>query len=65
MTYEEARTKAIAAGALAPQGFKEGIAANLLSYYEGRSFATTPRAQSRLEAWTNAILNGAEPGNLK
>jgi hypothetical protein len=53
--YAQCVQEAINAGALEPQGFGESVSANLLSYYEGRSFATTPHAQGRLEQWTNDL----------
>jgi hypothetical protein len=45
--YAECRAAAIRDGALQPQGFKESLAANWLSY-EGKSFADTALAQERL-----------------
>ena len=63
MTYEEARAQAEAMGALKPQGMKENIAAGVMAH-NGRSFAQTTLAQSRLEAWTQAILRGQDPRRL-
>jgi len=60
MTEEEARALAIQMGALKPQGFQENWAAGVMSY-NGRSFADTPLARSRLQAWTLAILEGRDP----
>jgi hypothetical protein len=56
--YEECRQRAIAAGALEPQGFREGLSANWLSY-KGRSFAETPVAQARLQAWIEECVQQA------
>jgi len=53
--YQECHDAAIRAGALQPQGFKEGLAANWLSS-QGQSFAATPLAQNRLRAWIEACL---------
>jgi hypothetical protein len=64
-TWEEARAAAIAAGALRPQGFAEGVAANLNSYQNYRNWSETPRAQARLEAWTRAIMDGVDPNELR
>jgi hypothetical protein len=60
MTYEEARARAVEMGALKPQGLKENMAAGVMAH-NGRSFAQTPLAQSRLEAWTQAIMRGEDP----
>ena len=60
MTYEEARALAVKMGALQPQGLKERMATDIPAS-KGRSFAETPRAQERLEAWTQAILRGEDP----
>ena len=49
--------KAIAAGALKPQGLKESMAAGVLEY-QGQSFANTALARARLEAWVQACLEG-------
>jgi hypothetical protein len=66
MTYEQARQAAIDAGALEPQGFGEGMAYNWEKNKDWWfQWANTPRAQGRLEAWTNAILNGVPPYELK
>jgi hypothetical protein len=66
MTYEEARALAIQAGALEPQGFGENVACNLKKS-ENWSFqwSQTPRAQARLAAWTDAILNGIPSHELR
>jgi hypothetical protein len=53
--YDECRRAAIAAGALEPQGFMEGVAANWMSY-NGQWFAHTALAQSRLEAWIRECM---------
>ena len=53
--FEECRNAAIRAGALSPQGFKEGAAANWLDA-QGQSFANSPLAQSRLEAWIKECM---------
>jgi len=55
--YEECRRRAIAAGALQPQGFKERLAANLMQY-SGQPFSNSPLALSRLQAWIEDCLNG-------
>jgi hypothetical protein len=47
--------EAINAGALRPQGIKESMAASYLEYF-GQSFADTPLAQHRLEAWTRECM---------
>jgi len=65
MTGEEAEGIAIAAGALKPQGFKEEIAANWNSYSNYQNWADTGQAQDRLKAWTEAILNGVNPRDLR
>ena len=49
--YEECRQAAIAAGALKPQGLAERMAAGVLAYQRGQSWASTPTAQNRLAAW--------------
>ena len=54
--YEECRQAAINAGALEPQGMKERMAAGVLAYERGESWATTSRAQRRLEAWIKECL---------
>jgi hypothetical protein len=66
MTYEEAEQAAIDAGALEPQGMAERIACGLQKN-EDWSFqwADTAKAQGRLKAWTNAVLNGIPPYELK
>lgn len=63
MAYDEAKQQAINMGALEPHGLKERMAAGLMAN-EGRWFSQTPLAQSRLEAWTQAILNGQDPRSL-
>lgn len=59
MTYEQAwlecERQAIEEGALEPQGFKEGLSANWLQN-QGRRFADTPLARSRLQAWTEECM---------
>jgi hypothetical protein len=66
MTYEEAERVAINAGALQPQGFGENIACNLKQSDDWSfQWAYTERAQGRLQAWTNAILNGVPDYELK
>jgi hypothetical protein len=65
MTVDEAIRAAIAAGALQPQGFGESLAANVNSYQNYQNWSETPRAQGRLRAWANAILNGVDPRDLK
>ncbi|TCZ66730.1 hypothetical protein [Roseicella aquatilis] len=60
MTREQARALAIEMGALRPQDMSEGAAVAWLSA-SYHSFAETPKAQSRLEAWTAAILAGTDP----
>jgi len=65
MTYEEAMQLAIDAGALEPQGWQERMAANIKSYQEGLNWSSSPRARGRLQAWTEAILNGVHPRDLK
>ena len=66
MTQEEARQAAIDAGALEPQGFAENIAFNVEQNKDWAfRWADTPKAQGRLEAWTNAILNGVPPHDLR
>jgi hypothetical protein len=64
MDYEQARAFAIDAGALEPQGMGERMAAGV-NAYDGGHWAATPRAQARLEAWTEAILNGVSPSELR
>jgi hypothetical protein len=58
MTWEEAQREAIARGALKPQGFAEGLSANI-NNYNGGLWANTPLAQARLKAWTEEIHNQA------
>ena len=58
MTWEEAEREAIARGALKPQGFREGLAANL-NNYNGGLWANTGLAQARLRAWTEDIYRQA------
>lgn len=53
--YAECRQEAINAGALKPQGWKERIAANLISS-NGGSWSDSVTARSRLEAWTNDCM---------
>jgi hypothetical protein len=66
MTYEEAQQAAIDAGALEPQGIGERMAYNWQKNQDWSfRWATTVKAQGRLEAWTNAILNGVPPYELK
>jgi hypothetical protein len=67
MTEDEARTKAIKAGALKPQGLKERMAAGILAHNQTNPWAwrSTPRAQQRLTEWTEAIESGVDPGQLK
>jgi hypothetical protein len=66
MTREEAREAAIRAGALEPQGMGEQVACNLKkSENWWFDWSTTPRAQGRLEAWTNAVLAGVPTYELK
>lgn len=60
MTREQARKLAIEMGALQPQGLSEGAAVSWLSF-SYHAFAETPKAQSRLDAWTEAILSGIDP----
>jgi hypothetical protein len=60
MTYEEAQQAAIDAGALEPQGMLERMAYN----WEKNQRLVVPmgpngQAQGRLNAWTNAILDGS------
>ena len=50
------RSHSYNAGSLKPQGMKERMAAGFLAYPEGQSWANTPRAQSRLEAWIKKCL---------
>lgn len=64
LSYEEARRLAISVGALKPQGMTERMAAGVMSY-NGGSWSHTERAQARLQDWTQAILNGANPYSLK
>jgi hypothetical protein len=65
MTYEEAEQLAIGAGALEPQGFGERAAAGVIIYNTGQVWATTSPAQAHLRAWTEAILDGVHPNELK
>jgi hypothetical protein len=64
MTVDEAMRAALEAGALKPQGFGEGVARNVI-VTNGGLWVETPRAQGRLRDWTNAILNGVDPRDLK
>ena len=66
MTEEEAKQAAINAGALEPQGMAERMACGFQKN-EDWSFqwADTDRAKGRLTAWTNAVLNGVAPHELK
>ena len=64
MTYEEAEQIAIARGALKPQTIGERMAAGFNAYNNRGAFANTPRAQSRLQAWTQFILDGGDPNQL-
>jgi hypothetical protein len=65
MTEDEAIRAAIAAGALQPQGFRESLADNVNSTQNYQNWSDTALARGRLEAWTNAILNGVDPSELK
>jgi hypothetical protein len=66
MTYEEAQQIAIDAGALKPQGMAENTAAGISANRDWSfRWENTPRAQGRLEAWTNAILQGVPPSELR
>ncbi len=66
MTYEEAQQIAIDAGALKPHGFRENIAAGVAANNDlSFRWSATPRAQSRLSAWTEAVLNGVPAYDLK
>ncbi len=58
MTEEEARQIAIRAGALRPQGFAEGAAANWMQAQGHQSWANCARAQSRLAEWTRLVMEG-------
>jgi hypothetical protein len=64
MSYEETEQLAIDAGALEPQGWGERAAAGIIVSNYGL-WSTSPRAQARLRAWTEAILNGVHPSELK
>jgi hypothetical protein len=61
MTEDEAREQAIKLGALQPQGFWESMSANWIGNNDNRTWASTDRAQKRLELWTIAILEGRNP----
>ena len=56
--YEECRRKAIAAGALEPQGLAERMAAGVMAYKEGIMWANTGKAQYRLRVWIQDCLEG-------
>ena len=60
MTDDEARELAVKKGALKPQGMLEGVVSGILAANWQR-FSKTPRAQGRLDSWTQQILNGQEP----
>jgi hypothetical protein len=66
MTYEQAEQIAIEAGALLPQSMSERIALNIEKnnnwFFQ---WSSTPRAQGRLQAWTEAVLNGVPAHDLK
>jgi hypothetical protein len=64
MSVEEAEQIAIDAGSLEPQTLGERTAAGIIAYNYGR-FANTQRAIDRHQLWTQAILNGVHPSNLK
>jgi hypothetical protein len=65
-TLEEAEQFAIQAGALRPQGMKENMAEGIAkSNNWAFRWEYTERAQSRLQAWTQAILNGTHPNDLR
>jgi hypothetical protein len=61
MTEEEARERAIALGALQPQGFMESCSANWIENTQDRRWADTDQARRRLQLWTQAILEGKDP----
>ena len=66
MDYEQARALAIAAGALEPQGMGERAAYGVQKHENWFfQWKDSPRAQGRLEAWTQAILNGVPPSELR
>jgi hypothetical protein len=61
MTEDEARERAIALGALEPQGFFESICANWIGNVYKQRWADTPQARKRLKLWTQAVLEGRNP----
>jgi hypothetical protein len=66
MTYEEAQQAAIDAGALEPQGMLERMACNWEKNNDWSfQWGSTAKAQGRLNAWTNAILEGVSPYEVK
>jgi hypothetical protein len=66
MTEDDAREAAIRAGALEPQGVVEQMACNFQQSNDWSfRWSDTARARARLEAWTNAILNGVPPHELR
>jgi hypothetical protein len=66
MTHEEAQRLAIAAGALEPQGMGERMAAGINKQRDWSfQWSQTPVAQQRLALWSQAILNGVAPSDLR
>jgi hypothetical protein len=66
MTYDEAQRIAIDAGALEPHGMRESIARSIASNEDWSfTWSETPRAQARLQAWTQAVLDGVPAYDLK
>ena len=55
--YQECERKAIAAGALKPQGMGERAAAGVMAA-NGQSWANSARAQARLREWTERCMSG-------
>jgi hypothetical protein len=56
--YEECRRRAIAAGALKPQGIAENMAAGVMAHQQGIAWASTAKAQYRLQVWIQDCLEG-------
>ncbi|MBS0561082.1 MAG: hypothetical protein JSR21_13610 [Proteobacteria bacterium] len=61
VTWEAARERAIALGALKPRNIAERTLAGMMATQGQGSFAETPVAQARLREWTQAIMEGRDP----
>jgi len=62
LTWEAARERAIALGALKPRDIAERTLAGMMAAQGQGGFAETAVAQARLREWTQAIMEGRDPG---